>query len=124
MEQKIKAYHLDELGDWVADLVCGHKQHVRHNPPWYERPWVTTEAGRQEKIGTPLNCVLCDELGAKVAKAVLAKCKAAIIAAYEDAGIRGLCGEGRWEMAVSSLDSIPVDQIVVDALRVDALRQD
>jgi PhnB protein len=27
----------------------------------------------------------------------------ALIAAYEDAGLRGLCGEGRWEAAVSAV---------------------
>jgi hypothetical protein len=24
--------------DWVADLVCGHQQHIRHMPPWRHRP--------------------------------------------------------------------------------------
>jgi hypothetical protein len=33
-EQPIIAFHQDEQGDWVADLACGHGQHVRHRPPW------------------------------------------------------------------------------------------
>ena len=30
----------------------------------------------------------------------------AALRAYEDAGIRGLCAEGRWEAAVSALRSV------------------
>ena len=29
--------------------------------------------------------------------------------AYEDAGIRGLCAEGRWEAAVAAVRSLPLD---------------
>ena len=29
MHQPIVGFHLDEYGDWVADLRCGHGQHVR-----------------------------------------------------------------------------------------------
>ena len=45
--RRIVAYHADELGDWVAELDCGHGQHVRHDPPWQVREWVTTERGRE-----------------------------------------------------------------------------
>jgi hypothetical protein len=61
MEQKIIDFHQDELGDWVADLACGHTQHVRHNPPFTNRPWVLTEQGRQRFLGFNLNCKLCDD---------------------------------------------------------------
>ncbi len=50
----------DAEGDWVARLSCGHRQHVRHDPPLVERPWVTTERGRSERIGQHLDCVRCD----------------------------------------------------------------
>jgi hypothetical protein len=59
--RRIVGYHLDEVGDWVAELECGHGQHVRHDPPWQQRPWVITEAGRAEHLGTILLCVLCAE---------------------------------------------------------------
>ena len=36
--RKIVDFHLDENLDWVAELECGHEQHVRHNPPFYPRP--------------------------------------------------------------------------------------
>jgi len=43
----------------VAELECGHRQHVRHDPPWQLRPWVTTAAGRAAYLGVELRCVLC-----------------------------------------------------------------
>jgi len=57
--RKIAAFHQDECFDWVADLECGHQQHVRHNPPWTTRHWVTTPEGRLEYIGQELPCSLC-----------------------------------------------------------------
>lgn len=60
MLQKIIGYHIDEEGDWVARLACGHNQHVRHKPPFINRPWVITPEGRNEKLGYELNCVRCD----------------------------------------------------------------
>jgi hypothetical protein len=60
MKQPIIDFHLDELGHWVADLVCGHTQHVRHDPPWQNRSWVVSEQGRADKVGFKLDCVKCD----------------------------------------------------------------
>ena len=60
MEQKITGFHLDEENDWVAELKCLHGQHVRHKPPFINRPWVVSEQGRNSKIGAELNCVKCD----------------------------------------------------------------
>jgi hypothetical protein len=61
MKQKIVGYHVDSENHWVAELECGHDQHVRHAPPMTERPWVTTEEGRASRLGQELNCVKCDE---------------------------------------------------------------
>ncbi|MFK7975402.1 MAG: DUF3565 domain-containing protein [Halioglobus sp.] len=61
MQQPICGFHQDAEEHWVAQLSCGHYQHVRHNPPWSNRLWVTTTEGRKEKIGVMLNCVKCDE---------------------------------------------------------------
>lgn len=60
MKQAITGFNQDIYGDWIAELACGHAQHVRHNPPWQSRPWVVTEAGRQKMLGVELGCVLCD----------------------------------------------------------------
>ena len=61
MTRIIVGYHRDEHGDWVADLDCGHGQHVRHQPPMTSRPWVLSEIGRAQHLGTALNCKRCDE---------------------------------------------------------------
>jgi tellurite resistance-related uncharacterized protein len=57
---KIVGFHHDATGAWVADLACGHAQHVRHEPPWQVREWTLTEAGRNEKLGTELDCPYCN----------------------------------------------------------------
>jgi hypothetical protein len=61
MTRAIIGFHKDEKDDWVADLECGHTQHVRHRPPWQNRPWVLTEEGRATFLGHQLKCKKCDE---------------------------------------------------------------
>ena len=61
MKQPIEGYHTDEQGHWVAQLACGHNQHVRHNPPWMSRRWVTSVEGRNRMLGYQLDCKKCDE---------------------------------------------------------------
>ena len=61
--RRIVAFHQDEERHWVADLECGHTQHVRHDPPWQNRPWVVTEEGRQRFLGEVLLCVECARIG-------------------------------------------------------------
>lgn len=60
-KQKIINFYQDEHNDWVADLACGHRQHIRHNPPWQNRAWVLNKATRQAKLGMVLNCKQCTE---------------------------------------------------------------
>ena len=38
-----------------------------------------------------------------LAEAVLAACVETAVVAYEDAGLRGLCHEGRWEHALAAM---------------------
>ncbi|QDT49106.1 hypothetical protein Pan258_31530 [Symmachiella dynata] len=61
MKQPITGYHRDDEDHWVAQLACGHNQHVRHDPPWMNRKWVTTVAGREQMLGHLLDCIKCDE---------------------------------------------------------------
>ena len=56
----ITGFHLDDEEHWVADLACGHTQHVRHRPPFEMRPWVVSEEGRRAKLGVELQCQYCD----------------------------------------------------------------
>ena len=60
MRRLITSFKIDEHGDWLAFLSCGHTQHFRHRPPFEERPWVIIEAGRREKLGKPIDCVRCN----------------------------------------------------------------
>ena len=62
MHRTITGFRLDELRDWVAELDCGHGQHVRHRPPFVNRPWVVTESGRESMLGAALDCVRCDRM--------------------------------------------------------------
>ena len=59
MNQPIVGYHRDDEGHWVAELACGHDQHVRHDPPWTLRPWVTSREGRDAHLGKSLACTKC-----------------------------------------------------------------
>jgi hypothetical protein len=61
MLQPITGYHLDDENHWVAELACGHNQHVRHQPPFINRLWVITAEGREKMLGYELNCVRCDK---------------------------------------------------------------
>lgn len=60
MLQSIQGYHTDQENHWVAELTCGHNQHVRHDPPWQNRPWVITAEGRTSMLGHQLECKKCD----------------------------------------------------------------
>ena len=60
MYSRIVDFHTDEEDHWVADLECGHTQHVRHRPPWIQRTWVTTPAGRATMLGYRLWRKVCE----------------------------------------------------------------
>ena len=62
MKRTITGFHLDEDGDRVAELDCGHGRHVRHRPPFVDRPWVVSGAGREAMLGAELDCVRCDRM--------------------------------------------------------------
>jgi hypothetical protein len=117
MNQKIKGFHQDQENHWVAELECGHAQHVRHDPPWMERPWVITKEGRETRLGVELNCVRCDEAGEAVARKAIERCREAMIQAYESAGLSGLCEEGRFELALDALKNLDALDIAGSALK-------
>lgn len=48
----------------------------------------------------------------QLAEAIRADCLRAAVTAYEDAGIQGLCAEGRWEAAVGALQSIDLRKLI------------
>ncbi len=55
----IIGFHQDDEGQWVAELACGHSQHMRHTPPWQDRSWVLTPEGRAKFIGVRIECRPC-----------------------------------------------------------------
>lgn len=59
MKGRVVGFHQDVEQHWVADLECGHAQHVRHDPPWQVREWVTTAEGRKAHLGMEWDCRLC-----------------------------------------------------------------
>lgn len=122
MKRKITGFHKDKVSDWVAELECGHTQHVRHNPPWIQRPWLQTETGRKQFIGTELECKTCEETAMdvihsndekrRIAEAVKAASLKAAIEAYQHAKMSGLCQEGAWELAVDAIKSLDVEAVL------------
>lgn len=58
---RITGFHQDDERHWVAELDCGHQRHVRHLPPYQDREWVMTEAGRAAHLGAEITCGLCDQ---------------------------------------------------------------
>ena len=59
--RRIVGFRQDDAGHWVAELSCGHTQHVRHEPPLVTREWTLTEDGRASRIGATLRCAQCRE---------------------------------------------------------------
>ncbi len=60
MKRTIVAFHEDDAGDWVAELSCLHRQHIRHQPPFRVAPWILDDAERAARAGSTLDCPLCD----------------------------------------------------------------
>jgi tellurite resistance-related uncharacterized protein len=60
VKRAIVGFRRDPQSHWVAELDCGHARHVRHSPPFVERPWVLDESTREARIGQPLECARCD----------------------------------------------------------------
>lgn len=61
-QRPITSFDQDEEGHWRAQLLCGHRQHVRHDPPLITRKWVLSEAGRESMLGQLLTCAKCARL--------------------------------------------------------------
>ena len=50
----------------------------------------------------------------KLAESIRIACIEAALAAYEDAGIQGLCAEGRWEAAVEAIRRLDLESLARD----------
>jgi hypothetical protein len=58
-----------------------------------------------------------DESQAAVAEATRAACLEAMISAYEEGGLSGLCAEGRWELAVDAVKSLNLTEVLAARLQ-------
>lgn len=109
MQQPIISYDQDELGDWRAILACGHRQHIRHNPPLVNRPWVLSEEGRRRFLGAVLECKLCYEGEPVGGGVVSAEALEAIYTRFHD--------ELRHHVLSIVTDPAAADAILLDAYR-------
>jgi hypothetical protein len=48
----------------------------------------------------------------KIAESVRAACLKAAQDAYENAGVSGLCQEGRWECAIAAIRSLDLESVI------------
>lgn len=62
-------------------------------------------AGAHNKSGAETPCET-------IAEAVRKACIAAAQRAYEDAGMSGLCAEGRWENAIGAMQSLNLQAVI------------
>jgi tellurite resistance-related uncharacterized protein len=60
VERTITGFRLDALGEWIAELDCGHDQHIRHRPPFEIRPWIRSAKERLARLESKRDCPLCD----------------------------------------------------------------
>ena len=54
-----------------------------------------------------------------LAEAVRTACLKAALDAYEEGGILGLCAEGRWEYAISTLQQLDLKTLIQDYERAN-----
>lgn len=47
----------------------------------------------------------------RLVAAVREACVQAAVAAYEDGGMRGLCAEGRWELALEAIRDLDLSEV-------------
>ncbi len=57
-----------------------------------------------------------------LAEAVRTACLKAALDAYEEGGILGLCAEGRWEYAISTLQQLDLKTLIQDYERANQLK--
>lgn len=60
------------------------------------------------------------ETDRQLAERVRAACVSAALAAYEDAGLSGLCAEGRWEYTIGVLRQLDLAPLLQPASPPDA----
>jgi hypothetical protein len=83
--------------------ACGSRVAVR----WADTVWLQVRLVRKERPSVPTTYPDFDV----VAEAIRAACIDAATQAYEDAGIRGLCDDGRWEYAIAAIRRLDLQMV-------------
>lgn len=53
--------------------------------------------------------------GAEIAEKIRSSCLEAATRAYDDAGVQGLCAEGRWEAAIGAIRALDIERLATGA---------
>jgi tellurite resistance-related uncharacterized protein len=59
LQRTILEFEKDEEDDWRVVLDCGHKRHLRHDPPREIRPQLSDPSVRESAIGNTIDCGRC-----------------------------------------------------------------
>ena len=65
--------------------------------------------------------VLPDDVARHLAREVQEACLSAALEGYEQAGLSGLCAEGRWEMAIDAVRALDLGFVVAGSPRLQRL---
>jgi tellurite resistance-related uncharacterized protein len=129
--RRIVGFEADEVGDWAARLDCHHRQHIRHRPPFRVAPWIDDETERAKRIGTELNCPLCDRCEIPTHLTVRQTTATWDERTMPDALRRAHRVSGRWGRLRVTHGSVrfvaqtdPVTDVVVDASRPQGIPPD
>ena len=59
MQRTILQFEQDEEEQWRVVLDCGHKRHLRHDPPRENRPELSDPRTRESAVGKTIDCGRC-----------------------------------------------------------------
>jgi len=59
MKRKILSFETDQDKEWRVVLDCGHRRHLRHDPPRETRPRLDDPEARQAVVGRRIECGRC-----------------------------------------------------------------
>ena len=65
--------------------------------------------------------ILPDDNARHLAREVQEACLRAALDGYEQAGLGGLCAEGRWEMAIDAIRALDLGSVVASSPRLQRL---
>ena len=60
-DRQIVGFLRDDQDEWIAELSCGHRRHVRHRPPFELHPWVLDDASRASRLRSWIECASCED---------------------------------------------------------------